>query len=112
MGSLHAPHIVVRRLIQFDKRGIGLSDPAPHQSLPTLEEWMDDLRGVLDAVDSERTTAILSVSANVPRARPRRARRTAVPPRTTTQLRRRTSHLGPPAQGTSVEPDRCAHRES
>lgn len=42
------------RLIHFDKRGTGLSDPVPLQTLPTLEEWMDDLRVVLDAVGSER----------------------------------------------------------
>jgi class 3 adenylate cyclase/pimeloyl-ACP methyl ester carboxylesterase len=42
------------RLIVFDKRGVGVSDPVPLASLPTLEEWMDDLRAVLDAVGSER----------------------------------------------------------
>ena len=43
------------RLILFDKRGTGLSDPVPLDRLPTLEERMDDVRAVLDAVDSERT---------------------------------------------------------
>jgi pimeloyl-ACP methyl ester carboxylesterase len=42
------------RLILFDKRGTGLSDPVPPDRLPTLEERMDDVRAVLDAVDSER----------------------------------------------------------
>ena len=42
------------RLITFDKRGTGLSDPVPLNALPTLEERMDDLRAVLDAVGSER----------------------------------------------------------
>jgi class 3 adenylate cyclase len=42
------------RLILFDKRGTGLSDRVPNHELPTLEERMDDLRGVLDAVGSER----------------------------------------------------------
>ena len=42
------------RMIHFDKRGTGLSGPVALQSLPTLEEWMDDLRAVLDAVESER----------------------------------------------------------
>lgn len=46
------------RLIQFDKRGTGLSDPVPLQTLPTLEEWMDDLRVVLDEVGAERPTII------------------------------------------------------
>lgn len=42
------------RLILFDKRGTGLSDPVPLTRLPTLEEWMDDVRAVMDAVGSER----------------------------------------------------------
>jgi class 3 adenylate cyclase len=42
------------RLILFDKRGTGLSDPVPLDHLPTLEERMDDVRAVLDAVGSER----------------------------------------------------------
>jgi pimeloyl-ACP methyl ester carboxylesterase len=42
------------RLIVLDKRGTGLSDPVPLDRLPTLEERMDDLRAVVDAVGSER----------------------------------------------------------
>lgn len=40
------------RLILFDKRGCGLSDRLSGQ--PTLEERMDDVRAVMDAVGSER----------------------------------------------------------
>jgi class 3 adenylate cyclase len=42
------------RLILFDKRGTGMSDPVPTSELPTLEQRMDDVRAVLDAVGSER----------------------------------------------------------
>ena len=42
------------RVILFDKRGTGLSDPVVGGSLPTLEERMDDVRAVMDAVGSER----------------------------------------------------------
>ncbi len=42
------------RLITFDKRGVGLSDAVPVDELPTLEERMDDVRAVLDAIGSER----------------------------------------------------------
>ncbi len=42
------------RLIWFDKRGTGLSDRVPNGKLPTLEERMDDLRAVMDAVGSQR----------------------------------------------------------
>jgi class 3 adenylate cyclase len=42
------------RLILFDKRGTGLSDAVALDKLPTLEQRMDDVRAVLDAVGSER----------------------------------------------------------
>ena len=42
------------RLILFDMRGIGLSDPASLNDLPTLEQWMDDAKAVLDAAGSTR----------------------------------------------------------
>ncbi len=40
------------RLIVLDKRGTGLSDPV--EGVPTLEERMDDVRAVMDAVGSEQ----------------------------------------------------------
>ena len=40
------------RLILFDRRGSGLSDPVA--GAPTLEERMDDIRIVMDAVGSQR----------------------------------------------------------
>src|SRR6186713_204816 len=42
------------RLILFDKRGTGLSDRVPEDRLPTLEQRMDDMRAVMEAVGSER----------------------------------------------------------
>jgi len=42
------------RLILFDKRGTGLSDRVSINQLPTLEQRMDDVRVVLEAVGSER----------------------------------------------------------
>ena len=41
-----------RRVITFDKRGTGLSDPEMHA--PTLEESIDDLGAVMDAAGCER----------------------------------------------------------
>jgi pimeloyl-ACP methyl ester carboxylesterase len=41
------------RLILFDKRGTGLSDRVSIREMPTLEERMDDVRAVMDAVGSE-----------------------------------------------------------
>ena len=41
------------RLILFDKRGTGLSDRVSVREMPTLEERMDDVRAVMDAVGSK-----------------------------------------------------------
>ena len=46
------------RLILFDKRGTGLSDRVPLSELPTLEQRMEDVRAVMDAVGSERAVLI------------------------------------------------------
>jgi class 3 adenylate cyclase/pimeloyl-ACP methyl ester carboxylesterase len=46
------------RLILFDKRGTGLSDPVSLREQPSLEEWMDDLSAVLGAVGSSRAAIV------------------------------------------------------
>ena len=51
------------RLILFDKRGTGLSDPVTR--MPTLEQRMDDVRAVMDTVGSERAV-LLGVSEGGP----------------------------------------------
>ena len=53
------------RLILFDKRGTGLSDRVANNELPTLEQRMDDVRAVMDAVGSKRA-ALLGVSEGGP----------------------------------------------
>jgi len=53
------------RLILFDKRGTGLSDPVPVTQLPTLEQRLDDVRAVMEAVGSERAV-LLGVSEGGP----------------------------------------------
>jgi len=47
------------RLIVFDKRGTGMSDPVVRP--PSMEQRMDDIRAVMDAVDSPRA-AIFGIS--------------------------------------------------
>ena len=51
------------RLIVFDRRGLGLSDPI--QGAPTLEDRMQDLRAVMDAAGSERA-ALFGLSEGGP----------------------------------------------
>ncbi|MDT5089060.1 MAG: hypothetical protein QOG47_1767 [Mycobacterium sp.] len=45
-----------RRVVTFDKRGTGLSDPVMHA--PTLEESVDDLGAVMDAAGCERADLV------------------------------------------------------
>jgi class 3 adenylate cyclase len=47
------------RVINFDRRGTGLSDPVT--DVPTLEQRMDDVRAVMDAAGSERA-ALMGIS--------------------------------------------------
>src|SRR5688572_26379945 len=53
------------RLIMFDKRGTGMSDPIPTSALPTLEEFMADIPAVLDAVGSERAALIANLGGGI-----------------------------------------------
>lgn len=46
------------RLICFDKRGSGLSDPVPLGAIPTIEEWMHDVCAVLDDLGSQRAALL------------------------------------------------------
>ncbi len=51
------------RLILFDKRGTGLSDPVAE--VPTLEQRVDDVRAVMDAAGSDRA-ALFGISEGGP----------------------------------------------
>ncbi|MBS1834818.1 MAG: alpha/beta fold hydrolase [Acidobacteria bacterium] len=53
------------RLILFDKRGTGLSDRVPLDALPTLEQRMEDLHAVMDAVQCQKA-ALCGVSEGGP----------------------------------------------
>jgi class 3 adenylate cyclase len=46
------------RLILFDQRGSGASDATADAAMPTWEEWVEDVRAVLDAAGSDRTVVL------------------------------------------------------
>ena len=46
------------RLLCFDKRGTGVSDTVPLAALPTLEDWTDDVRTVMQAAGSKRAALL------------------------------------------------------
>jgi class 3 adenylate cyclase len=52
-------------LIMFDKRGTGLSDPVPTSALPTIEEWMEDVPAVLDAIGSSEVVLITNIGGGI-----------------------------------------------
>lgn len=46
------------RLIMFDNRGVGMSDPVGPGAIPTMQDDVDDIRAVLDATGSERAVLL------------------------------------------------------
>jgi class 3 adenylate cyclase len=52
------------RLIQFDRRGTGASDPLPLDSLPPWESYAQDLVAVLDEVGSHQAALLAQVDAS------------------------------------------------
>jgi pimeloyl-ACP methyl ester carboxylesterase/class 3 adenylate cyclase len=62
-GELRRRLASFARLIVFDKRGTGLSDPVA--GAPSLETRMDDLRAVMDAAASPRA-AVIGISEGAP----------------------------------------------
>jgi class 3 adenylate cyclase len=51
------------RVITFDRRGVGLSDPVPLEGMPTLEEWMHDVGVVMDALGIESAALVAKGSS-------------------------------------------------
>jgi class 3 adenylate cyclase len=46
------------RVLCFDKRGTGVSDPVPLGALPRLDEWMDDVSAVMEAAGVEQAALL------------------------------------------------------
>jgi class 3 adenylate cyclase len=51
------------RLILFDRRGMGASDPPPQAPLPPWESYVEELAAVLDAVGCERAAILAEMDA-------------------------------------------------
>jgi class 3 adenylate cyclase len=65
MAELRERLATFGRVIMYDKRGSGLSDPIPTSTLPTIEEWMGDVPIVLDAAGSERAVIIANLGGGM-----------------------------------------------
>ncbi|TMF56311.1 MAG: adenylate/guanylate cyclase domain-containing protein [Chloroflexi bacterium] len=46
------------RLILFDPRGVGLSDPVAPKEIPSMEQQVEDLAAILDTVGSQRAVLV------------------------------------------------------
>ena len=46
------------RLICLDRRGLGVSDALPSHQAPVLDDFLDDVRAVMSAVESERAVLV------------------------------------------------------
>ena len=67
------------RLVRFDARGIGLSDPIDARSPPSIAEAVDDMLAVIDAVGATQVCVVAESGAGAPAiefaaARPDRVR--------------------------------------
>jgi class 3 adenylate cyclase len=46
------------RVIVFDQRGSGMSDPVSPREMPSMDEHIDDIRAILETVDSRRAVLL------------------------------------------------------
>jgi class 3 adenylate cyclase/pimeloyl-ACP methyl ester carboxylesterase len=51
------------RLVVFDRRGTGASDRVTPSSMPTLEDWADDLHAILDGVGSSQAAIFATLDS-------------------------------------------------
>src|SRR6266699_1063460 len=54
------------RLVLFDQRGTGLSDPVASHQVPRLEEHVEDMRAILDEVGSKRAVLLGYAAGGAP----------------------------------------------
>jgi pimeloyl-ACP methyl ester carboxylesterase len=54
------------RLVLYDNRGVGLSDPIAAGNPPTIEDEMDDIMAVLEEVGSQRAVLLGNLAGGAP----------------------------------------------
>ena len=54
------------RLILYDNRGVGLSDPVPGSAAPTMDEQVDDVRAILDETGCQRAVLMGNLAGCAP----------------------------------------------
>jgi pimeloyl-ACP methyl ester carboxylesterase len=54
------------RLVMYDNRGVGLSDPVPGSAAPAMDEQVDDIRAVLDETGCQRAVLVGNMAGCAP----------------------------------------------
>lgn len=54
------------RLILYDNRGVGLSDPVPGSAAPTTDEQVDDIRAILEETGCQRAVLLGNLAGCAP----------------------------------------------
>lgn len=64
MSALYFERLAsIARIIRFDRRGAGSSDPVPLDSVPDVESYVDETLAVMDTVGSEQAAFIAGYDA-------------------------------------------------
>lgn len=63
LARFHSRLASFGRLIRFDCRGLGLSDPLSPSDLPALEQWVQDAVAVLDEVGAQSAALLADLTA-------------------------------------------------
>lgn len=54
------------RLVMYDNRGVGLSDPVGSDAVPTMDEQVDDVRVIMDATGCDRAVIVGHIGGTAP----------------------------------------------
>ena len=54
------------RLVMYDNRGVGLSDPVPTDAVPTMDEQVDDVRVIMDTTNCDRAVIVGHIGGAAP----------------------------------------------
>ena len=54
------------RMVMYDNRGVGLSDPVPNDAVPTMDEQVDDVRVIMDATHCDRAVIVGHIGGTAP----------------------------------------------
>src|SRR3954451_3566130 len=63
VAAFHDRLAAFSRVITFDRRGVGASDGGPRNSVPTWEEWAEDVGAVIDVTRSHRPALFAAVDS-------------------------------------------------